>query len=761
MYGLDDLISAKELSMVKSERSKPYITCSILPAMQQEYELTGWVVQRNLKRSMRMQKAKSQDEQFEDDVWLMLNNLGFPYMNRDNQFTIKIDPCNTSTEKQIDIIATDDETTIIVKCVTLQDCKNKEEIKSVVKQYMRDKPVIVQTMKKAQSGKKIKLILATKGIIIQRSELAMLDSYSIMHMDDNMVKYYTNLAEHLGTSARYQFLGYLFSGQRISSMDCEIPAIEGKMGGLKYYAFSIEPERLLKIGYVLHRNEANNSLMPTYQRLIKKTRLKSVRSFIEQGGYFPNSLVISIDTEGKGLQFDLSSLQSDSALSRIGILHLPQTYRSAYIIDGQHRLYGYADLEYARKNCIPVVAFVDLEQETQIKLFMDINENQKSVSKALRLTLESDLLLNSKSYNKRRKAVRLQVAQNLGLDSSSPLYNRIIIGENQKTSICYITLDTIQTALSASHFLNRYNVKNEIIRAGTFDRDSTEETICFLVDYLIDSLSYIQEKYPLEWSQDEKQNIILSNNGIWATIKILDDIINHLIDHNEINIETDELDTIVDASKIYVDALIEYRVNLTPEQIVELRSKYGSGGKTKCWRDFEKAIFDVISDFCPEGLEEYINSLKRKYNEDSYRMIRDIELMLKNDFRQKLISKYGDDWFFKGLPKQVYNDAMYLFNEKQYESKQGGNTSGAKQLEPWDCLTIINYRQIAIYGSNWSELFEKEYIRPEERKKGGNKNYKTEWMQKLNTIRNQNFHTYSVTSNEYEFILSLHKWLIG
>lgn len=76
-----------------------------------------------------------------------------------------------------------------------------------------------------------------------------------------------------------------------------MPAIQGKMGGYTYYSFSIEPEKLLKIGYVLHRSEANKNMMPTYQRLIKKKRLQEVRSFINDGGYFPNSIIISIDTK--------------------------------------------------------------------------------------------------------------------------------------------------------------------------------------------------------------------------------------------------------------------------------------------------------------------------------------------------------------------------------------------------------------------------------------------------------------------------------
>ena len=73
--------------------------------------------------------------------------------------------------------------------------------------------------------------------------------------------------------------------------------------------------------------------------------------------------------------------------SQIGTLHLPKQYRSVFIIDGQHRIFGYSGSKYAGKNTIPVVAMVNLEKEEQVKLFMEINENQKAVPKNLRNTL--------------------------------------------------------------------------------------------------------------------------------------------------------------------------------------------------------------------------------------------------------------------------------------------------------------------------------------------------------------------------------------
>ena len=41
--------------------------------------------------------------------------------------------------------------------------------------------------------------------------------------------------------------------------------------------------------------------MPTYQRLIKKTRLKKVAQFVDAGGYFPNSLILSLESRGARL----------------------------------------------------------------------------------------------------------------------------------------------------------------------------------------------------------------------------------------------------------------------------------------------------------------------------------------------------------------------------------------------------------------------------------------------------------------------------
>ena len=65
--------------------------------------------------------------------------------------------------------------------------------------------------------------------------------------------------------------------------------------------------------------------------------------------------------------------------------------------------------------------------------YLPINENQKSVSKNLRTTLNADLLWDSENPTERNTALFSRIAQELGENTESPLFDRVIIGENKET----------------------------------------------------------------------------------------------------------------------------------------------------------------------------------------------------------------------------------------------------------------------------------------------------------------------------------------
>jgi len=386
---------------------------------------------KEFKNSVRVKKEKPFDIAFEDRVWCLFAQLGFNFLNRDRHFHLPYDKNNPDLTQQIDVLAKDDESILLIECKSAAMNKRGDFKKEI--EAMTGK---IEGMRKSLQAlfpnvkHKIKFILATNNLSISPEDEARLKAIGGAHFNDENINYFYQLFSQISTASKYQLLGLLFEGQDIPEMENRVPAVEGSMGGYKYYSFSLEPEKLLKICFVLHRNRANVAMMPTYQRLIKKARLKAVHEFIDGGGYFPNSIVISIDTTKS--YFDPAKTQVESTESKVGILHLPKKYRSAFVIDGQHRLYGYANSNYRLSNTIPVVAFLNLSREEQIKLFMQINENQKAVSKDLRNTLNADLLWTSDSYTEQQKALCARIGIFLGENRDSPLFGMVAIGEDKR-----------------------------------------------------------------------------------------------------------------------------------------------------------------------------------------------------------------------------------------------------------------------------------------------------------------------------------------
>ena len=497
----------------------------------------------------------------------------------------------------------------------------------------------------------------------------------------------------------------------------------------------------------------------SYQRIIKKNRLKSVQQFVNDGGYFPNSIIISIDSNGRGLRFDPSSQKLENSISKLGILYLPKRYRSAYIIDGQHRLYGYSDSKYAKNNTIPVVAFVDLDREEQIKLFMDINENQKAVPKTLRVTLNSDMLWESPNFNERRKALRSKIAQMLGEEDTSPLLNRVVIGENESSPIRCITVEAIQTALNRCDFFTTFGKNNMPTHDGTFDLGDNQRTCDLFYPFIEECLKYVMMNSEKAWSQGEQEYGILTiNRGIQAVIRIINDIVNHLVIKSIIAPKQDKMINYISHIKFYLDPLINYINNITFDQRKDLRGYFGGGAETRFLRTFQKAISDVKTDFCPVGLQEYWENEAKQYNQESIQYLAEIRRAVKTIFANELEMKYGKDWIVRGLPKNIYMRAKAEADEQNYNLINSGQEE--EEISIWDCVTLTECKVIATVGSHWGDLFEKVLIRPEEVKITGGKEAKTEWLTSIESISNKlQRATYSVSVKEFELIKSVHLWI--
>lgn len=756
----ESIVSGEALIKVRKLRSKTFIESKERRVALPELNEEGWEEYKSYKNNkfVGVRKNKRFDEVFEDRVWCLFEKLGFIYMNKDRSFIMSYDFNDPNNTQQIDVFAADEETVIIVECKAAETIKDGV-FKKPLEAFRGQMDGLRREAQKKFPKAKVKFIWATHNYIMSPTDQEKMRQWDIVHFSDAVINYYYELVKHLGSCARYQLLGNLFANQEIRNMDDKIPAIQGEMGGHKYYSFSIEPERLLKIGYVLHRNEANKNMMPTYQRLIKKNRLSKVRKFINDGGYFPNSLIISIESGGRGLQFDVSGMKVDGAHSKLGVLHLPKKYRSAYIIDGQHRLYGYSDSNFATTNSIPVVAFVDLNRSEQIKLFMDINENQKAVPKTLRVTLNADMLWDSSDFNERRQALRSKIAQMFGEEETSPLMGRVVIGEDEKSSIRCITVEAIQTALRKSNFMSQFGKKNCIIKDGTFDVGNNQDTCELLYPFLEGCLRYVKNEVPEEWEQgDNNYGVLTMNRGIQAIIRVINDIVNHLVDLKEIFPKSQRTEELIDQVAFYLDPLNEYLNNLTQQERKDLRGYFGGGADTRFWRAFQRKIAKERSDFNPDGLKEYWENEAKTYNSDSITYLREIEFWIKNTIKTALVKKYEDNWEIKALPKSIYKKAKSIADERNYDSITSGD--GVSTVSIWDCVTLKDCKEIITVGSHWTELFESLFTRPEDKKLSGGKSARTEWIERVANLQNKlNMSSYSVTITEFEFIKSIFLWI--
>lgn len=738
------LLSKAELNKAIREKKKTYLEKTAWRSSQAEEESEGWAYHKDLKnpKKIKMRKPKPNDEVFENRVWVLFAQMGFHTLNRDRDFKINYSQQGKELTKQIDVFAADDETVLVIEC-KCADTPKSQTWKTELEAINGYKSAVIAEIRKEFPKHNVKFIFATNNYIVGDKDKERMTEFKIAHFDENTIKYYEELVKHLGSCARYQLLGSLFANTEIKGMKNLIPAIQGKMGGYTYYAFSIQPETLLKIGYVLHRSEANEAMMPTYQRIIKKSRLKSVHEFIENHGFFPNSIVISIDSKSK-LQFDLSEKQGSDDIAKLGILHLPNRYRSAYIIDGQHRLYGYSDSKYAKTNSIPVVAFENMDQKEQVKLFMEINQNQKAVSKNLRNTLNADLLWVSDDPKERREALRSKIAQEMGDNLSSPLRSRVVIGEDQSDDFKCITLEMICSAIDATSLLSKYGKDKALQEHGLMDLDDNEKTSDLLMKYLFGCFNYLKELLPEEWDKNPKKDgILLFNTAIGGLIRLFGDI---AIELHDKGYDPKDINDFLEETHYYLDPLQNYIRNLDTEEKNELRYSYGANGPRDYWRKVEKAVHEVRSEFLPEGYEKYWEDHGKVYNEESIGIMKKVEVAARNYIHSTLTSNSnGDNWILS-IPKKTFTKAA----EKQ--SKDKYNNNGVEK-DIWEFFGLDDFREIIIYGNNWTSYFDQTFTLPSEAKKKGGKKAKTEWLSTIGKMQNQiGRANFSVSKADYEML---------
>lgn len=691
----------KKLAALYRARKKSYDECSVSFNEAEELKNQNWIEVVAMKTKVRMQRPKPVGIAFEDKIWSLFYDLGFRNLNRDEHLELKWGE-GEGDHKQIDVLAVGEEAIFVVECKAASKITTSS-FKSVIDEIELHKEGIIRSLKQIYGDKKIKFILATDNYRIGEEDIKRLNDKRIFHLNENAYKYLQGLLKSYKTCVNYQFYGMMFKNELISSKRIRVPALKGKMGGFDYYMLSIEPETLLKMGFVLHRTKVNDSMAPTYQRLLSAKRLPGITNFIKNGGYFPNSLIVNFDTTSSRkmkIQFDLAENSSEDSNAQLGILSIPNAYGIAYIIDGQHRLYGYAGTDYKKSNTIPVVAFENMDSREQLQIFMDINENQKAVSKNLRLDLEEDINWESPHVDSRLKALRSSIIKALAADSSSVLANKISVGED----LSDLNFTPFENGLLQSSLLPRaskqsYTKDTDVCMYDTKNLDhdkAMNECKKRIVSYLRECYNYVHHEL------DEKlfKDFIICNRGTYAFVALVGSLNKHLIKSGVIT-QFSSLPERMVVIKPLLDIFINYLSNLPAADENELRLIRGQQAERTWLCRFQNSIHNKIPDYNPDGLESWLKSQDSGLQQKAKDYSEKIFIVLKDRVLEKLQELYGDNWesSVNDIKKECLKKLITLHGDEEDFDLQEIEWTDAIDLN--DLKTIID--------KNWSQLKEEDY----------------------------------------------------
>jgi len=588
----------------------------------------------------------------------------------------------------------------------------------------------------------------TSGINASDNDRTRAESERVPLLDEKDLEYYEQLVGQVGVAARFQFLADLLEGRSVPGLEITVPAIRSKIAGGIAYTFCVSPEYLLKIAFVSHRAKGRPSDIDAYQRLLKKGRLRSIRQYITDGGFFPTNIVVNI-AESRWLTFERGKQEADGKASIFGWLHIRPSYRVAWIIDGQHRLFGYANHPLAHKSLISVIAFVGLDPSEQARLFVDINAEQRKVKQSLLQELYAELHWDAAEPDVRVQAILSKVIQAVDADVKSPFRGRILKADDTRTEARCISLTSIFRAMERGGFFIARMKKGVAVEFGPLWDANNDAILERTTRLLIDYFEIIRSEASDLWSRGSGEGGGLAmNDGVTVCINVLRSIFHHLQVVKRIALGSLEADELVEVVEPWARKVGKYFASFTPEQMIQFRALRGIQGQTTGTRRVEEHIHQSEPTFAPLGLKEFLDREKAQTTTHAFEEIQAIEQILQATVLTELKNEFGADekeWWFGGIPKTVRKKVDDRINE------EAGRKGGREQN-----FDLIDYRDII--HANW-QLFESALARGK-----GSKDNRTKWIAEVNDLRKPVMHasrgqSLPITEEQLALLEEIHGWL--
>lgn len=740
---LGELAIQKPDRISEYKRRKPrFLQKKVEPSDISAFVEEGWIERRKVAGGkILVEKSKTHDEILENRFWSILYQLGFEELNKGRHFKINVVSEGHIVHKQVDVFAKLGNTVVVAECKSSARRGQRSLQKDIGELGSLQKAISNSLRKHYGPHPRLKIIwlMVTSNVNWSSADKSRAESQGIQIVRERELRYFEEIAKNVGPAAKHQFIGEFLSSQEIPELsNYSVPAIRTKLGGHWAYYFLVGPERLLPIAFVNHRGLRDIEGAPSYQRILKRSRLKEIGSYLDGGGFFPNCILINFRNS---VQFQRQTSVDDRQIS-FGNLYLPDRYKSAWIIDGQHRLYGFTETDApAGRQILPVLAFEKLSTVAEAELFATINSKQQKVAPGLLDELAGELKLDSEDFDERMSAVAARALDVMATETGNPLEDRVKTADLGDSDTICLTISEIKKAIISSKILGAKG-KNNVVTPGEFSRAETEDTLHATCEGLTAYFSLIQEANPERWEQG-KPGHLCSNIAIQGYIRLLPTLCaymqqkTHQVPHE---LESSDL---IEQIKPYLDPVLEFISTAEDVDFLKrFKVRFGSGGPPRYFYQLCLLVRSRFSDFEPPGFVEFDNESREELKDVGDALNKSVLERVQTHVIQVLKQHYGAEFFDVGIPDTKIKVAAV---QKMYE-----NGEDKKPAETF--LNFIDYKSIVEHKKNWDLFKGTMSIRLEDEK---TRNHKyLGWMVKLNEVRRILAHSFgrSYTDEQIQFL---------
>lgn len=750
---LGNLLTAEaDLITEYRRRNDSFIYQSVHPADEDSFVSRGWELHRRSKSRVRLRQKKPHDVQLEDRVWALFRRMRYPQLNA-KHFRIEYSrPDGSPDTKQIDVLAKDDETVLIVECKSRAARGRKTLTKDLIETRYLQRPMgdAIRKIYGRESRLQIIWIYVTNNIVWSEPDLERADAFNINIITENEFRYYDKFIRHLGPAGRYQFLAEFLQNKRIPELEnVKVPAVRGRLGKHIFYSFVIPAKHLLKIAFINHQSLNHPDGIPAYQRMVSPNRIKELERFIQNGGYFPTNILVNFVS---GCKFDLLPNKDNVGDDlKFGWLHLPAKYKSAWIIDGQHRLYGYSRLDdrYLQQNLF-VLAFERMDTAIEADLFITINNKQKSVPKTILASLKADLKWGSSDPWERLEALASALVKIMNSDPSSPLYQRFSMEGLEDAEGSAVTIGEVSKGIARSGLLGKVFQKSYAL--GPLSGATDEETVARARKFLNAYFGQLRDANPQRWELG-RRGAILSNPGIRAHLLLIAEVFRHTAAKRGIDPELCSDLELMDAIAVLIPPVLKF-VQGAPEHEIEKRfyRKFGEGGVHEYFNNLCQLIHECRPEFGSDEFLKWLAEVDERRVSDANQDVIALSGAL-NDYVFDVLKRIHGEHEIRSSGEKAYWELGVESSKTKEEAYRRQQDDPRERRRPREAyVDTIELKNIVRQKNNWDHFKGVMNIpRPDER----GKVYYLDWMDRFNRLRRIPAHSSSqrgYTEDDYSFL---------